>query len=387
LSIKNAIISNFSVLLGYIVGLKRIMNISHALIILICINIAFIALVIAACYVVGRKLSQYVPDLIKNKILESISLTDHQHKELFNATSSQLKESVDTRVKLIEEHKEQIFNVVKDMRLEISKSNITSERLNATIAEHSKATGQHHKTTKELQDATNKLKDILSNNQGRGLFGQEIAEDLMKMAGFVNGQNYVLQRQQEDNSRPDITLLLPDQARLNIDVKFPFQALQRLRGTDDQALQKQYEHEFGADIKSKLRSVTKYIQPEEKTLDFVVLFIPNEMIFSYICDKFPDICKDALEKKIVMCGPFGFTATLRMIKQSYDNFRYNSNMRKIITYINSFKKEIDTTKEEMEALGKKILHVSSAYDQVVGVRMRKLESIMAKIESADRSVD
>src|SRR6185436_14359572 len=107
---------------------------------------------------------------------------------------------------------------------------------------------EHKDITESLQLTTDNLRKILSNNQLRGSFGQEVAEDLLKMAGFVKGQNYTSQEQQETTgNKPDFTVLLPDKTKINIDVKFPFQALQRLQETEDKEQQKKYLTDFKND--------------------------------------------------------------------------------------------------------------------------------------------
>ena len=51
--------------------------------------------------------------------------------------------------------------------------------------------------------------------------------------------------------------------------------------------QKKYLADFKTDIKNKIKEITtrNYISPEENTVDFVIMFIPNEMIFSFIYEK------------------------------------------------------------------------------------------------------
>lgn len=299
----------------------------------------------------------------------------NQDRKLFDMEKEIITKTTDAQVKIIDEHKKQILNAIVEARREISETKITSEKLKTVIENNSQVTNL-------LQNTTDKLRDILANNQSRGLFGQEIAEDLLKMSGFVKDVNYVVQKTQEGqegNNRPDITMLLPDNSKLNVDVKFPFQALQRLKETSDEIQQAKYEAEFKADIKARLFEVKKYINPKENTLDFVIIFIPNEMIFSYIYDKHPDLWKEALRDKIILSGPLSFIAILRMVQQSYDNFRYNKNLHTIINLIKSFEKEFSKFDEQLNSLGDKINSVTKAYENLSVLRTRQLTKIIEKI--------
>lgn len=77
-----------------------------------------------------------------------------------------------------------------------------------------------------------------------------------------------------------------------------------------------HEGFFEKDVKEKIKQVTTrdYINPTDKTVDFVILFIPNEMIFSYIYEKMSEVSEEAMASRVILAGPFSFTAILRMVK-------------------------------------------------------------------------
>lgn len=236
--------------------------------------------------------------------------------------------------------------------------------------------------TEQLSATTESLKKVLSNNQLRGQFGEQVAENLLKMSGFVKGIDYFFNKEQKGSeTRPDFTLLLPDKTKVNVDAKFPFASLQRYIDTEDQSAKASLLSLFEKDVREKIKQVSTrdYINPDDKTVDFVILFIPNEMIFSFVYDKFNDLWQSATENKVILCGPFSFTAILRMIKQAYDNFKYQENAQQIIGLIKQFSKEFDKYNEEFEKIGIKINQLSDQYEKVNGVRTRQLVRTIDKI--------
>jgi DNA recombination protein RmuC len=272
--------------------------------------------------------------------------------------------------------KEEIKELVKDLekRLhEVEKERVGEFNSLKTILE------EHKILTGELKESTEGLKNVLSNNQLRGRWGEEIADNLLKTIGFVSGEHYVSNTSQETNSnRPDFTVFLPDKKKLNIDVKFPYAALIKFEETND----KKYLNDFAKDVKQKIKEACSrdYINPEENTVDFVILFVPNERIFSYIYDKLGDVWKEALEKKVVIAGPFSFTAILRMVYQSYKNFMYYENLGEIINLIKVFEQEYEKFNQELDTLGGKIKTVTEQYDKVSITRNKKLNRIVDKIK-------
>ncbi|MDP3875273.1 MAG: DNA recombination protein RmuC [bacterium] len=352
-----------------------------------------IGLLIILFFLLRKPIKTYVVNITQKIMEESVKFVEQKNREVMKDERERINENVESKIKLgdqsLQSKKELIEKVVKDMREEVNQS---QQRLIQSDKERIKefqdlktVIDQHKDITKSLQATTDNLRKILSNNQLRGNFGQEVAEDLLKMAGFVKGQNYTSQKQQESGSKPDFTVLLPEGTKINIDVKFPFQALQRWQETEDVEQQKKYLSDFKIDIKNKIKEVTTrdYINPEENTVDFVIMFIPNEMIFSFIYEKFDDVWREAMKNKVVMCGPFSFTAILRMVQQSYDNFKYQKDLHKIISHIKVFESEYIKFSDALDSLGQKITSVNKEYDAVSGVRDRQLTKIIDKIKSGE----
>lgn len=227
---------------------------------------------------------------------------------------------------------------------------------------------------------------MLSNNQLRGQFGEQVADDLLKMAGFVNGVDYNSNKGQEGSgNRPDFTVFLPDGVKINVDAKFPYANLQKYIETEDKEAQKNHLKSFENDIKDKIKQVTTrdYINPEDNTVDFVILFIPNEMIFSFIYEKMNNVWTEAMQKKVVFVGPFSFSATLRLIRQSYANFKIQNNVHKIVTFIKEFEKEFEKYNEEFVLIGDRISSLTKQYDKVDSTRTRALTKTIDKIKLAE----
>jgi DNA recombination protein RmuC len=180
---------------------------------------------------------------------------------------------------------------------------------------------------------------------------------------------------------------LPDRTKINVDVKFPYANLQKSTATEDKEAKKQLMKQFETDVREKIKQITtrEYINPEDKTVDFVILFVPNEMIFSYIYEHMNDVWRDAMEKKVVFVGPFSFTALLRMVRQAYENFRYQENIHQMISHIKRFEIEFDKYNEEFNKIGDYIHRLSTQYSQVETTRTKQLVRVVEKIRLEDKS--
>ncbi|TRZ78438.1 DNA recombination protein RmuC [bacterium] len=290
----------------------------------------------------------------------------------------------------LETKKQSIEKLISELRRELTENKAdlfkSGEKTSASFFALKQELETYKKITGELKNSTDDLKKILSNNQLRGRFGEQVAENLLKMAGFVIGQDYQYNKEQKtEDTRPDFTVFLPDKTKINVDVKFPYQALQRMVETENQDEKKRYKVQFEQDVKKKIKQVTTrdYINPEEKTVDFVILFVPNEMIFSFIYDQMNDIWEDAMQKKVILAGPFSFTAILRMVKQAYSNFRYQKNLYQAIALIQKFEQEFQKFGDEFYKVGEKINSCQKQFNTVATTRANKLTKIVTQISSEE----
>jgi len=316
--------------------------------------------------------------LFNRLIKENAKINEEERKKML--------EQVDSKKELINESIKNNREVIKDLleRMHNELSIAEKER----VGEYSSLKailGEYKITTENLRESTEGLKNILSNSQLRGKYGEEIAENLLKTIGFVKGQNYEanVNRDRSSSNRPDFTIYLPDKTKVNIDVKFPLDNFIKFTEEENKEKKKEYKKKFERDVINRIKEISTrdYINPEEDTVDFVILFVPNEMIFSFIYDQMSEVWSDAMVKKVILAGPFSFTAILRMIYQSYKNFKYQENIFEVIKLVKKFEIEYDKYNEEVDSLGKKIRDVSTQFDKVSTTRDRKLTGIVEKIKS------
>jgi len=327
-------------------------------------------------------LNEIFPNLLKNAQEQLITMANEKlgaEKKNIETDLGNKKDAIESLVKKlqeeIKEHNQKLETA--ELKREGSYSKIVQ-----AITQQQEEMGRQREVTQSLSEATHHLKSLLSNNKLRGDFGEQVAEDLLKMAGFVIDTDYLKQKAGTDASRPDFTVMLPDGSKINVDAKFPFQNLQKMLETQDKTSQEVARKDFEKDVKEKIKQVStrNYINPEENTVDFAILFIPNEMIFSYIYENMQEIWHTAIENKVILAGPFNFTAIIRMIRQSYTTFNYQKNITGIINLVKEFEKQFNQYNQEFEKIGKNIDTLSKQYQMVNTTRTNQLTKVVDKIK-------
>ena len=237
--------------------------------------------------------------------------------------------------------------------------------------------------TSELFHVTNGLKETLSSKQGRGQWAERMADDVLSYAGLKEGINYIRQQKSEfTGNRPDFTFLLPNGTSLNMDVKFPYENYKRYMESQEKE-KAFYAKEFIKDVKNHIKAISgrEYIDTENGTVNCVIMFIPNEKIYSFIFETAPELLDMASKDGVMICSPVTTISVLAVIRQAAENFAVEKRAKDLMQAMGSFRKEWVKYSDGFTKLGDLIGKVSSEYDSLRTTRNNKLESSMNKLEA------
>lgn len=242
---------------------------------------------------------------------------------------------------------------------------------------------QAAKVVGELQAATAGLREALSSTRRRGQWGERMAEDVLRLVGFVEGVNYTRQQTTAGGTRPDYTFPLPEGRRIHMDVKFPLDNYLRFLDAASDAEREASRAAFLRDVRALIKQVTtrEYIDPETGTVDYVLVFIPNEQVYGFVHESAPDLLDEALRQKVVLCSPLTLYALLAVVRQAAENMRVEHAAREILGLLATFGKEWTRFSELMEKMGRSLEQASQHFEELSTTRTRKLERQLEKIEA------
>lgn len=234
-----------------------------------------------------------------------------------------------------------------------------------------------------LQSTTDRLSEVLGNVKLRGQWGERIAEDILSYAGMQEHVHFEKNKAvTKAGTRPDFTFILPDNKRLNMDVKFPLARYLELYETDDERMRQKITVEFMRDVKNRIKEIQKreYIDPSGGTLPYVLLFIPNEQVYGFVHETDPQLIDDALQQKVVLCSPFSLYAVLSVIRESVKNFHFEAASHEIFSLTKDFISTYERFQKKFETLGDSIDKSSKIYDEINNTNFRMLNAKLRKIE-------
>jgi DNA recombination protein RmuC len=237
--------------------------------------------------------------------------------------------------------------------------------------------------TTRLQETTYQLREALSSSRARGQWGERMAEDVLRLSGFLEGINYQKQKTMEaTGGRPDFTFFLPHGLRINMDVKFPFDNYLRYLETNEDGEKTRKKDRFLRDVRARVKEITtrEYINPEDNTLDYALLFIPNENVYSFIQEEDTTLLDEALKSRVILCSPLTLYAILAVIRQSVENFNLEKMTSQVLAHMGKFQKQWEAFIRSMEKMGKRIDEAKLEFDHLISTRKNQLERPLKEIE-------
>ena len=234
----------------------------------------------------------------------------------------------------------------------------------------------------KLRESTQDLREALVSTKVRGQWGERMAEDVLHLAGFVEGVNYLRQRTLEGSGgRPDFTFLMPNDLVLHMDVKFPLDNFVRYIEANSDVEQRSARDSFVRDVRDRVKELTNrgYLDAGDRTVDCLLLFIPNEQVYAFIQEQDSEILEHALRNKIVLCSPLTLYAVLAVIRQSVDNFRLERTTNEILGLLGQFEQQWRLYTESMDAVQRRFDGVHKEYEALMGRRHRALERPLDRI--------
>jgi DNA recombination protein RmuC len=169
------------------------------------------------------------------------------------------------------------------------------------------------KNLNELSSQVTSLRDVLSNKQARGAFGQARMEAIVQ-DGLPKG-SFQFQFTLSNNTRPDCVIFMPDQPPLVIDAKFPLEAVTAHRDAKTDEQRRVAAQRLRQDILRHVADIAgKYLIPGE-TQDLALMFVPAESVYSELHDTFDDVVQKSYRSRVIIVSPSLLMLAIQVMQQ------------------------------------------------------------------------
>ena len=243
---------------------------------------------------------------------------------------------------------------------------------------------------KHLQDQTqsigtkadNLAQALKGQNKMTGTWGEMILYNILVNEGMEEGRDFdreetlrdaqgsiVLNEDSGKRMRPDYILHYPDRTEVIIDAKTSMEALSDWYSAQDPALKEDAARRNLQAIRAQIKSLSTkryqdYIREGYKTLDYVIMFIPNYGALQLAKTLVPGIFQEAYQQGVLLTTEETLMPFLRMIRVAWTNYEQARNQEKIIKAAQAMIDRVADFSKAHAAMGEKLKAAQEEYDKV-----------------------
>ena len=348
------------------------------LILLVIIAVSLIILIVKTFTVKDMGLNQELIDMknqlfeFKTKQLEMQNLSLRSQQELFAQTQKNMNDQLGS-----------ITNSVNTV-LPKTQANINSQLSNTgvVINEIHKKLGSLEETARNIQAIgkdISSLQTILQAPKLRGNLGEYLLEELLKQ--IFPSKNYEIQYRFRNGTLVDAVIKLGE-GIIPVDSKFPLESFQRMISSEKEEEKNRFKKEFIRGLKARIDEIAvKYINQDEGTFDFAMMYIPAENVFYEIIindtltNRDYEIFNYAIERHVIPVSPNSFYAYLMAIVYGLKGFKIEQQARMIMGELSRVQDTFSVFYRDFNLVGKHIDNASAKYREC----LRRAEKFNDKV--------
>ena len=240
-------------------------------------------------------------------------------------------------------------------------------------------------------DQLKSLQDILKNPKQRGILGEYYLETVLK--NVLPPASFQMQYTFSNGEIVDAVVFV-DKRIIPIDSKFSLDNYNRMLQTNDPVEKKRLETAFVADLKLRIDETSKYVRPEEKTMDFAFMFIPSEAVYyDLLINKVGVIAEDtnnliyyAGKKKVIVVSPTSFLAYLQTVLQGLRNQKISEQAQSIIKEVERLNKHLFVYSEHFNRLGQHLDTTVSSFNKAK-IEFGKVDKDVIKLTGGESKIE
>jgi len=326
-------------------------------------------------------------DALKQSAPEFLRLAEQSFGKFQETAKGDLAQRQEAIKTLVEPLKQQLETYQKNLQ-----SNSAAQ--SSALGEVKKHLETLALSNQSLAQETQQFRLVLHSNQARGRWGEETLRRVVEAAGMSAHCDFTEQTSSGEN-RPDLIVKLPGDRFIIVDAKVPdFDFLNALESAEP-VKRAEALAAHAAKLKGTIKALADRDYPRQfpNALDYVVLFVPAESLFSAALEGDHDLIIWAAEKRILLATPASLIALLRSVSVSWQQHAQTENAQKIaeaaqelFVRVVKFSEHFEKIRGGLEKANGAFNDAVGSYERMVkpsGERIQKLSGITAGKELPD----
>ena len=321
---------------------------------------------------------------------EALSNNNESFLNLAKATLEKYQEGaqgeLEKRQQAIDKTVEPVGEALKVFNERVSK---IEERRAATDSSLKLQLEQLAQSHMQLSRTTGSLVQALRAPQVRGQWGEMQLRRTVEMAGMINYCDFEEQASVETDDgqrlRPDLLIRLPNERVVVVDSKVPLAAYLDALESEDPDVQKERMQAHARHVRDHIKglSAKTYWDKFDNAPEFVVLFIPNETIFSAALEQDPQLIELGVLNKVILATPTTLIALLKAIAYGWQQEAIAREAKEIAALGQELYDRIGVVAGHFAKVGKSLGQSVEHYNKAVNSVESRLLVTAKKFEALD----
>lgn len=285
---------------------------------------------------------------------EGMTLINQRILELSRTLDERLDKNSQNLTQSVQKQMTESYRIIKDVTEGLTKLDETNRQVVS------------------FADQLQNLQDILKNPKQRGILGEYYLETVLK--NVMPPGSFQMQYGFKNGEIVDAVVFMRDRI-IPIDSKFSLDNYNKAIGAREGSEREAFEKAFKQDLKVRIDETSKYVRPEENTMEFAFMFIPSEGVYYDLLvnqvgamkTNTRDLIEYAFSKKVIIVSPTSFLAYLQTVLQGLKALQIEEQAKDIQKRVGELGKHLGAYDEYMKKLGNtlqtSVNHYTAAYKE------------------------
>jgi DNA recombination protein RmuC len=318
-------------------------------------------------------------DALKQSAPEFLRLAEQSFGRFQEAAKGDLERRHESIKVLVEPLKQQLESYQKNLQQ-------NSAAQSTTLGEVKMQLELLSQQSASLANETQQFRMVLKSNQTRGKWGEETLRRVVEAAGMSAHCDFTVQAAAGEN-RPDLVVRLPGERVIIVDAKVPDFDFSGAAEMADPVRRADALAAHAAKLRGTIKALADRDYPREfaNALDYVVLFLPAESLFSAALEGDRELIVWAADKRILLATPASLIALLRSVAVSWQQYAQTENAQKIAQAAQELFERVVKFAEHFERIRSGLDRANSAYNDAAAsfqARVRPAGERLAELGGA-----
>src|SRR5579871_292725 len=223
---------------------------------------------------------------------------------------------------------------------------------------------------RDLRKETTQLVAALRAPKVRGNWGEMQLRKCVEFAGMVQYASFEVEkfvRGEDVSIRPDLIVKLPNGRSIIVDAKTPLDAFLDASASEDEVMRSEHLKAHAARVKKHLDALSgkAYWKQFPESPDFVVCFLPSEVLFSAALEQDPSLLEYSAESKVLLATPTTLIALLKAVAYGWKQSQIARDAQLIRTEALNVQSKLVGMHDAIVELGKRLRSAGKAYDDML----------------------